>query len=60
MLGKVAITDGKSPSYICDLVREGHERRERLVHALIEGEESGPSDRSVRDIVAKARGTFTS
>jgi antitoxin ParD1/3/4 len=46
--------------YIRDLVREDHKRRERLVHALIEGEESGPSDRLVRDIVAQAKATVIS
>jgi antitoxin ParD1/3/4 len=43
--------------YIRDLVREDHERRERLVRALIEGEESGLSERSVRDIIAQAKST---
>jgi len=46
--------------YIRDLVRDDHEGRERLVRALIEGEESGLSDRSVRDIVAKAKATVIS
>ena len=31
------------------------ERRERLVRALSEGEESGRSGRSVRDIIASAK-----
>jgi hypothetical protein len=37
--------------------RSGHrmERRERLVRALIEGEESGLSGRSVQDIIASAK-----
>jgi antitoxin ParD1/3/4 len=43
--------------YIGELVREDHERRERLVRALIEGEESGLSDRSVRDIIVQAKST---
>jgi antitoxin ParD1/3/4 len=45
--------------YIRDLVRDDHERRERLVLALIEGEESGLSDRTVQDIIAKAKSTVT-
>jgi hypothetical protein len=38
-----------------DLVRSDRQRREGLVQALIEGEESGPSDRTVRDIVAETK-----
>ena len=34
------------------------ERRERLVRALIEGEESGLSGRSVHDIIASAKSIF--
>jgi antitoxin ParD1/3/4 len=41
--------------YIGDLIRDDRERRERLVHALIEGEESGLSGRTVRDIIADAK-----
>jgi antitoxin ParD1/3/4 len=41
--------------YIGDLIRDDRERRERLVRALIEGEESGLSRRSVRDIIANAK-----
>ena len=37
------------------LIREDRARRERLVQALIEGEESGLSSRSVSDIVADAK-----
>jgi antitoxin ParD1/3/4 len=43
--------------YIGDLIREDRERRERLVRALIEGEESGLSSRTVRDIIADAKST---
>jgi antitoxin ParD1/3/4 len=39
--------------YIGDLVRSDRQRRDGLVRALIEGEESGPSDRTVRDIIAE-------
>jgi antitoxin ParD1/3/4 len=38
--------------YIVDLIRDDRERCERLVRALIEGEESGLSGRTVRDIIA--------
>ena len=41
--------------YIGDLIRDDRERRERLVHALIEGEESGLSGRTVHDIIADAK-----
>jgi antitoxin ParD1/3/4 len=41
--------------YIGDLVRSDRQRREGLVRALIEGEESGPSDRTVRDIIADTK-----
>lgn len=41
--------------YFRDLIRRDRERREWLVQALIEGEESGISKRSVRQIVAEAR-----
>jgi antitoxin ParD1/3/4 len=43
--------------YIVDLVRDDRERREWLVRALIEGEESGLSSRSVRDIIADVKST---
>ena len=43
--------------YIRDLIRDDHERRESLVLALIEGEESGLSGRTVHDIIAKAKST---
>jgi antitoxin ParD1/3/4 len=43
--------------YIRDLIRDDRERRERLVRALVEGEESGLSRRSVRDIIADAKST---
>jgi antitoxin ParD1/3/4 len=41
--------------YIRDLVRNDRERREGLVRALIEGEESGPSDQTVQDIIADTK-----
>jgi antitoxin ParD1/3/4 len=44
--------------YIRDLIRDDHERPERLVLALIEGEESGLSGRTVHDIIAKAKSDF--
>jgi antitoxin ParD1/3/4 len=44
--------------YIGDLIRDDRERRERLVRALIEGEESGLSSRTVRDIIAEAKSTI--
>jgi antitoxin ParD1/3/4 len=41
--------------YVRDLIRRDQERREALVKALIEGEKSGTSKRSVRAIAAAAR-----
>ena len=41
--------------YIRDLITADRARRERLVRALVEGEESGLSRRSVRDIIADAK-----
>jgi antitoxin ParD1/3/4 len=41
--------------YIRDLIRDDRERRERLVQALVEGEESGLSRRTVREIIADAK-----
>jgi antitoxin ParD1/3/4 len=41
--------------YIGNLIRDDRERRERLVSALIEGEQSGLSHRTVRDIIAGAK-----
>jgi antitoxin ParD1/3/4 len=43
--------------YIRDLIRDDRERRKRLVRALVEGEQSGLSRRSVRDIIADAIST---
>jgi antitoxin ParD1/3/4 len=45
--------------YIGDLIRDDRERRERLVSALIEGEESGVSGRTVNDIIADAKSTLS-
>lgn len=41
--------------YVRDLIRRDQEKRDALVRALIEGEESGTSRRSVRDIAADTR-----
>ena len=41
--------------YMRDLVRHDRERHNALVEALIEGENSGLSNRSVEDIVADAK-----
>lgn len=41
--------------YVRDLIRRDQERREALVQALIEGEQSGVSRRSVREIAADTR-----
>ncbi len=41
--------------YMRDLIRHDRERQEALVQALIEGENSGISSRSVADIVADTK-----
>lgn len=41
--------------YIGNLIRDDRERREQLVGALIEGEQSGLSHRTVREIIADAK-----
>jgi antitoxin ParD1/3/4 len=41
--------------YVRDLIRRDQERRDALVRALIEGEKSGTSKRSVREIIAAAK-----
>ena len=41
--------------YVRDLIRRDQERRAALVEALIEGEESGTSRRSVRQIASETR-----
>jgi antitoxin ParD1/3/4 len=43
--------------YIGSLIRDDRERREQLVGALIEGERSGLSHRTVRDTIADAKST---
>lgn len=41
--------------YVRDLIRRDQEQREALVRALIEGEQSGTSERTVRAIAAAAK-----
>lgn len=41
--------------YIRDLIRHDRERQAALVEALIEGEQSGASSRTIGDIVAEAK-----
>ncbi|MDP2295787.1 MAG: type II toxin-antitoxin system ParD family antitoxin [Pseudolabrys sp.] len=41
--------------YVRDLIRRDQERRNALVQALIEGEESGVSRRTIRGIAADTR-----
>jgi antitoxin ParD1/3/4 len=41
--------------YVRDLIRRDQDRREVLVQALIEGEQSGISRRSVREIASDTR-----
>lgn len=41
--------------YVRDLIRHDQARREALVSALIEGEQSGTSKRTVRDIIAETK-----
>jgi antitoxin ParD1/3/4 len=41
--------------YVRDLIRHDHERQQLLERALIEGEESGVSRRSVQDIIEDAK-----
>jgi antitoxin ParD1/3/4 len=41
--------------YVRDLIRRDHDERAALVKALAEGEQSGTSQRSVREIAAAAR-----
>lgn len=41
--------------YVRDLIRHDHERQQALERALIEGEASGISRRSVREIIAGAK-----
>lgn len=41
--------------YVRDLIRHDHERQQNLERALIEGEQSGISRRSVKDIIAAAQ-----
>jgi antitoxin ParD1/3/4 len=41
--------------YVRDLIRHDRERREALVRALIEGEQSGRGDRTVKEIIADTK-----
>ena len=41
--------------YVRELIRRDREQREALVAALIEGEQSGASKRTVQDIAASAK-----
>jgi antitoxin ParD1/3/4 len=41
--------------YLRELIRRDQEQRDALVRALIEGEESGTSGRTVREIAAAAK-----
>jgi antitoxin ParD1/3/4 len=41
--------------YVRDLIRRDQEKREALVQALIEGEQSGISKRTVREIAAMTK-----
>ncbi len=41
--------------YVRDLIRRDQERRDALVQALIAGEKSGTSKRTVREIIAAAK-----
>jgi antitoxin ParD1/3/4 len=41
--------------YMRDLIRRDHDERAALVTALVEGEQRGTSQRSVREIAAAAR-----
>jgi antitoxin ParD1/3/4 len=41
--------------YVLDLIREDRERREALLRALVEGEESGISSRPLNQIIADAK-----
>ncbi len=44
--------------YLRDLIRHDQRERDRVRMALIEGERSGPSDRSVTDIVRETKRTL--
>jgi len=51
------LKDGRYPTasdYVRELIRRDREQREALVAALIEGEQSGTSKRTVQDIAAGA------
>jgi len=50
--------DGGFPGpgeYVAALVRDHRQRRDDLIAALIEGEESGIDERSIEDIIADGR-----
>jgi antitoxin ParD1/3/4 len=45
--------------YLRELIRQDQEQREALVNALIEGEQSGISTRTVSEIIADAKATIS-
>jgi len=52
------VKNGRYPTvsdYVGELIRRDREQREALVEALIEGEQSGTSRRTVQDIAAAAK-----
>lgn len=52
-VSKTALPHGQR---LCEgLIRRDHEQREALVSALIEGEQSGSSPRTVQEIAAAAK-----
>jgi antitoxin ParD1/3/4 len=52
------VKNGRYPTvsdYVRELIRRDREQREALVNALIEGEQSGTSKRTVQEIAAGAK-----
>ncbi|NIJ20469.1 Arc/MetJ-type ribon-helix-helix transcriptional regulator [Sphingomonas naasensis] len=52
------VRDGGFPGpaeFIAALIRDHRQRRDALIAALIEGEESGFDERSIEDIIAEGR-----
>ena len=55
------VKDGRystAGDYVRELIRRDREQRQALVDALIEGEQSGVSTRTVQEIVAAAKSKF--